>query len=141
MNNIYNRQLLYTSWDSYNEMVHDLYQKIVGSNIRYNMILAIPRGGLILSVHLSNLLNIPMLVFDKSIKQKVYSNCLVVDDIADSGSTLDKVSRIFNKDIYYDFCTLFVRYKTTKIMPRFYSRDAEDYWIVFPWEYDKNNVV
>lgn len=53
------------------------------SNKKYSSIYAIPRGGLILGVYLSHMLNIPLV-------RVIEPNTLVVDDICDTGSTLEQ---------------------------------------------------
>lgn len=81
-----------------------------------------PRGGLPLAVMFSHRLNIPLL-------QAPAIGCLIVDDIADSGITLNKYADDF--DIvtlaYYDKCLY---------TPKFYcwTKEDEDDWVVFPWE-------
>lgn len=117
-------------------------------------ILAIARGGLTLSHALAEGLNIrevqsirtelydntckreSITVFDSS-EFKNVKRVLVVDDIADSGETLEVIMRHLQEkysDIVFKSCTLF--YKTTSVYePHFWVNEAND-WIDFFWERD-----
>jgi len=72
----------------------------------------------------------------KNIKKFKDANILIVDDIADSGKTLQYVFLCLNsKDITnYNSATIF--YKPRSIVrPDAYSIElANDDWVVFPWE-------
>jgi hypoxanthine phosphoribosyltransferase len=62
-------------------------------------------------------------------------NILVVDDLADSGNTLNLVKRFFeHKNVNLFFATLYYK-KGTSFMPNACVREySTDEWIVFPWE-------
>lgn len=62
-----------------------LESKILQSNTKYEDIYAIPRGGLIVGTCLSHRLKLPM-------TNCIKKNTLIVDDICDTGITLQKYS-------------------------------------------------
>ena len=81
----------------------------------------IPRGGLCLAVKISHHLNLPLLFEPKE-------GCLVVDDIYDSGKTLEKFKNLKNASYFVLISkkdpTWFDSYLTMK----------NDEWIIFAWE-------
>ena len=81
----------------------------------------IPRGGLCIAVMLSYKLNIPLL-------QAPCKDCVVIDDIADTGETLYH----YKKKGYY-IATMYY-HKQSKIVPDFWFKEKTNKWIVFPWE-------
>jgi len=82
----------------------------------------IPRGGVPIAVHLSHNLGIPML-------EEPEENCLVIEDISDSGNTL-----LPYRNEGYFIVAIFCKEKT-KVVPNVYFKIvAEEDWIVFPWE-------
>lgn len=117
-------------------------------------IVAIARGGLILShalaegLEIRDVQSIRTELYDKQSKREkiaIFGSCnfnetkrvLVVDDISDSGETLDAVMEYLRenfKDIEFKSATLF--YKETSIHePDFWINIADD-WIDFFWERD-----
>lgn len=60
---------------------------------------------------------------------------LVVDDLADKGTTLDYVKNYFKeRNITPTFCTLYIK-NNTKFTPDFYTKTFNsDEWIEFPWD-------
>ena len=81
----------------------------------------IPRGGLCLAVMLSHKLNIPLLAAPSK-------NCVVIDDIADTGETLYH----YRGKGYY-IATMYY-HKQSKVVPDFWYKEKTNEWIVFPWE-------
>lgn len=106
------------TWEQYNQDVKILLEKIRKSNIQFDNIYGIPRGGLVLAVHLSHLLNKP-LTNDYSISS------LIVDDVSDTGKTLKRFSRGIIATLY--------RKDHTITEPTFYARTINK-WIIYPWE-------
>jgi hypoxanthine phosphoribosyltransferase len=87
----------------------------------FSGVYGIPRGGLCLAVKLSHLLNIPLLDLPQD-------GCLIVDDIYDSGKTLEKYKNYKNATYFVLISkkdpTLFDSYITMK----------NKEWIIFAWE-------
>ena len=114
------------SYYQYSVYVKELVYMIQESNIFKNIktIYAIPRGGYPIGVHLSHHLNIPLVSNIEGIKRE---ELLIVDDIADTGVTLEKLT-----GMCIATATLFYKKRST-VKPTFYVVNT-DKWIVFPWE-------
>ena len=120
------------SWEDINNAVDELSKQIIATGIHYEVIYALPRGGLVPAVMLSHRLDIPLVLNMEEVwRLKVkHKNALIVDDIADTGETL----RYFTEQ-NFDIATLFVREHTSKIKPKYsYKNINHDNWLLFPWE-------
>lgn len=118
------------SYSHYNSLLNKLVDMIKNSNVLNNVefIYSYMRGGLPIAVHLSHNLDKPVYTNEKAIDFTTIStgSVLIVDDIADTGVTLD------GKQFLFPIATLF--YKPRSIVkPTFYVEETSD-WIVFPWE-------
>lgn len=118
------------SYSEYSILINELVEKIkAGLDLsKIKMIYTYSRGGLPIAVHLSHTLNVKMVTDESDIYFPEFytGTILVVDDIADTGRTLD------GKQMLFPTATLF--YKPRSIVkPTFYVRETTD-WIVFPWE-------
>lgn len=109
------------SWDSVDIGVAIITSEIQNSKQKFDGIYAIPRGGLVVGVMLSHTLNLPLLLYPTE-------NTLVVDDISDTGKTLQ---RIKHKKIACLFNA-----KWTKTKPDYfaYYKQSKRNWVIFPWE-------
>ena len=101
-------------------VISDLY------NLNFTGVYGLPRGGLVLSVMISHRLNIPLLLAP-------CKNCLIVDDIADTGISLEHYDIDKNEKQYY--ITTMYYHRQSKVVPDFYVYEKTDNWIKFPWEY------
>ncbi len=114
------------SWkdiEDYIDYVTDYYKD---KNI--SGVYGIPRGGLILAVLISHRLNIPMLMAPAD-------NCIIVDDICDSGETLLHYKKNSSGDKEYNYHITTMFYKDNNLVePELYFMKKEDKWIVYPWE-------
>lgn len=79
-----------------------------------------PRGGLPLAVWVSHKAKLPLLL-------SPYEGALLVDDIADTGSTLARY-----KDSHF-IATMFY-HRQSMVVPNLWLYEKHDKWIVFPWE-------
>lgn len=119
---------IYVTWEEVEDYIDHLVEYINMNNINISGIYAIPRGGLILGVLLSHRLNKPLLLAPTS-------NCIVIDDIADSGRTL--VHYTYNDTQFNKYIISTMYYHNRSLVkPDFYLYNKEDKWIVFPWEVD-----
>lgn len=116
------------TWGGYDIQARMLAEKIQASGKFFSVVYGIPRGGLILATHLSNLLKIEMVMPDK-LKDYDPSLVLVCDDVSDSGNTLKPY-----KDSGYTLATLFSKISTTIVPDHFAVHAADDMWLTFPWE-------
>ena len=116
----------FLNWRDVEEGVERLALNIEKSGLEFSGVYGLPRGGLIPAVMLSHRLSIPFLGEDTDDS----GNILIVDDICDSGETLD-VYREFE-----NIQTVTLHYKTTAIYePNFWWKIAsQGDWIVYPWE-------
>lgn len=92
----------------------------------FKSVYGIPRGGLILAVKLSHILDIPMMLH----REDVTPNTLVVDDIIDNGATLERFLR--SVDTHCRTASIFFNEKSS-VKPDFFVR-KKVHWIIFPWE-------
>ncbi len=114
----------YYTWEQFDTDCKGFSASI--KNEGFTHIYGIPRGGLIVAVRLSHLLGIPLLLHPETFK----STTLVVDDISDSGNTLQKLI-----DTYGTFTSFALFFKPeSKVVPTYASHSSHGHWIVFPWE-------
>ena len=130
------KECLSMSWDGFEMLTNKIANDIISYTERTNAtfrnsdvpltfsgVYGFPRGGLVLAVKLSHILNLPLLMAPSP-------GCIVCDDISDSGYTLKKYS-----NCNYYTATLITR-KGTESKPMFAGEEvAEDNWILFPWEH------
>jgi len=93
-----------------------------------NGVYGIPRGGLIIAVMISHKLNLPYIDRLQTMYGKRF---LVVDDIADSGKTLEQMkAEVFNNAL---FAT--IHYNSDSVFePHFWVKEKLTDWIIYPWE-------
>jgi hypoxanthine phosphoribosyltransferase len=123
----------YTQWEEIEVLVNNLSLKISNSKTKYKNIFGLQRGGLIPAVMLSHQLGIPMA------KGDIGPTTLIVDDICDSGETLDKLVKDYQTLYAFPFNlnTAVLHYKphTSCFEPTFYSEKwYSNGWIIYPWE-------
>ena len=147
-----------------------LANEIIHSKFNYQVIIAITGGGLVPARLLRNYLNIPIFCvnikyYDKNdniLKNPVivqwlskseinylqHKNVLIVDDLNDTGSTIDLVVNLLTKTytskmkpINCNHLGLAVLYdkiknknKLNKSISYYKTKDIDDNWVVFPWE-------
>ena len=148
---------LYYSWRDIEELSVKIYKDSQLKNFTPDCLVPISRGGLIPGRLLSELYNVstiyPIRVqfykkefitaeqprvdfFPHVIHQR---NVLIIDDIMDSGKSIQAVlktlnSLVMNKPKRMLVASLLVR-KTCKEMPSFYGKIVEgNEWCIFPWE-------
>ena len=119
----------YLDWQYIDDAVTNLAHQIKSSGLNIEHIFGMPRGGLIPAVMLSHKLNIPLFKTGMILDNKV----LIVDDICDSGVTLQK----------YNVTTATIHYKQSAMVePNFYySLTPEDKWLVYPWELKDSKTI
>ena len=112
---------IYETWEEFNKVVLSFTSRIINSKLKFDGIYALPRGGLPLGVALSHQLNLPLLLYPTE-------NTLVVDDISDTGKTLENIK---HKKIVTWYTTPW-----TTVQPYWYFeiKNRKDSWIMFPWE-------
>lgn len=114
------------TWNQVQEYITTLVSYIKKKDLKFSGVYGIPRGGVILATMLSYKLSIPLLMAPTK-------DCIIVDDIADSGRSLLHYTvndTQFNKY----FITTMVFHERSVVTPDFYLYNKEDKWIKFPWE-------
>ncbi len=113
----------FLTWSEFDKSVEQIAEKC--KFLKFTGIYGVPRGGLCLAVALSHKLKIKLI--NKPIK-----NSLIVDDIYDSGITLNSLKNI-------DGAIFFVL--ISKKEPTWWNAvnvTEEDKWVIFPWESKEN---
>jgi len=109
------------SWEDVNTSVDNLCKQIPFELPNIDSVHGIPRGGLIPAVLISHKLGLPYV-------GTVGPNTLVIDDIADTGVTLDKGPGVYTAVLHY-------KPHTSCFKPSIYSELHEgNEWIIYPWE-------
>lgn len=123
-------------WQFIQDAVERLALNIENSDFEYEAVTGLPRGGLVPAVMLSHRLGIPF--FSKDEGSGDFVRILIVDDICDSGVTLEKYKE-FNEFVK----TVTIHYKPSACYePDFWFRMAsEDEWIVYPWEREDSETI
>jgi hypoxanthine phosphoribosyltransferase len=143
------------SWHELEEHVNALEKKIRSSNIRFDWIISINRGGLIIGVMLSHRLKVQHGVLTinnyigkkklEKIKRDLYismvghftGNVLIVDEISTSGETIKEAKSFIKKDSDIKIIkTATIHYQNKAvIVPDFYVEEIpHDMWVEYPWE-------
>lgn len=139
------------TWEELHNTVHGLSRKIASGGIRFDLIVAIARGGMTPAHILSDFLSLPVATFTVSsyrdLQQGKLSDIsyhvggqlhgkqiLLIDDISDTGKTFIRGMEHLREMGCGSVKTasLFVK-PWTKHLPDYYDRET-DRWIVFPYE-------
>ena len=147
----------YYAYENFKNDTNTLIQKV--QSFEAEIIVGIARGGLTLAHSMAEGLDLrevqtlrtelydgtqkreKITVFDTCVLEKV-QNVLVIDDIADSGETLDAVMKYLARkhpSIVFKSATLFYK-KSSVYEPHFWVNEAND-WIDFFWERDFKQEV
>ena len=119
---------VYINYGIFSIMVDSIINKI--KDLDFNYIYGIPKGGLFLAVIIANTFKKPLI--DNHTYKMITdtSKVLIVDDICDTGETLEK----YNSTL--PFVTLVAKFKgIEKISNLIYEKKVSDNtWVIFPWE-------
>lgn len=142
------------SWEEIHQDLIKLSENIISSGIRYELIVAIARGGWVVGRMLSDLLgnrNVANLRIEfytdigKTMEKPIITqpisvepigkNILLCDDVADTGKSL-KAACDYIRDKKADKITVVCLHKKpwSIYTPDYYMRETEK-WIIYPWEY------
>jgi len=146
-------ELEYVSWKDIESMVENLAKRINKSEFKVDVVVGILRGGIIPAKLISDELGVEdigaiEIKLYKNIGERAHKpylrqpltlpirekNVLIVDDVSDTGLTLNLAVNVIN--LYspkkLKTATLYIK-PWTKMIPDYYSK-VSDKWIVFPWE-------
>ena len=107
------------SWIEFDECIDSISSQC--KNKKFEGVYGFPRGGLCLAVTISHSLELPLLDEPKT-------NSLIVDDIYDTGHTLERVKNLEGTETY----VWISKKKPTWWNSYKYIKNNE--WIIFPWE-------
>ncbi len=107
------------NWTEFDNCVNFISNKC--KNKKFEGVYGFPRGGLCLAVALSHSLRLPLL-------DKPKINSLIVDDVYDTGYTLEKIRHLEAIEAYVWIS------KTKPTWWNTYKYIKEKEWIIFPWE-------
>ena len=116
----------YISWNEFDKSVDFIANK--SKLWKISGVYGVPRGGLCLAVALSHKLNLKM--FEKPIK-----NSLIVDDVYETGFTLNKFKDIEGAYFFVLFS------KETPIWWNTVHKSSKTEWLVFPWENPNTQIL
>lgn len=110
------------TWNQFDKDIKTLVKLLKKRKIRFDSVWGPIRGGLPLAVCLSHALGL------KFVHKPTSKKTLIVDDITDTGKTLQKYfdKGYFVATIYY--------HRQSSFEPQIWLHEKKDKWIVFPWE-------
>jgi len=122
------------TYQEYGNLIDELTVNIKESDIKFDGIYSIPRGGLPIGVHLSNHLNIQLFINIKQfIQTKPNGIILMVKDIMNEGLVFNRAIEIIEmQNIQFYTAVIFYKFDT-KYKPDFFVKKTES-WVIFPWE-------
>lgn len=144
-------KFLSLSWQQLHEDTFTLAKKIEASGQRYDLIVAIARGGMTIAQILSDFLSLPVATFTvssyKDLCQEKSSEIsfhvggnlknkriLLVDDVSDTGKTFERGVEYLHKLGATSITTASLLIKPqSKYVPDFFVKKTST-WIVFPYE-------
>ena len=142
---------LCSNWQELHNLTHTLSEKIEKSKNKYDLIVAVARGGLTISHMLSDFLHLPITTFTvssyKDFKQTKMSKItlkignklhnkkiLLIDDVSDTGKTFIRGIKYLKELGAEEIITASVFIKPwTKFTPDYYV-ESTDKWIIFPYD-------
>ena len=123
------------SWDEYQQLVDKLAKKINFKKNKFNLIVAINRGGNVVGTMLSHKSKVPLKILHTDEFMwigKEGDKILLVDDLSDTGKTFIEVLTWFPERIVKTAC---VHVKDgTKFIPDYFVENTNNDWIVYPYE-------
>jgi hypoxanthine phosphoribosyltransferase len=114
--------MLRLTWADFDEAVAKLARRISRTSSRH--LYGVPRGGLCLAVALSHATGIPLAI-------EPGPNCVIVDDIADTGTTLRQFEGQKLVWVFRPRSLVNVRAALRLTLD-------DDRWVLFPWEKESN---
>ena len=115
------------TWQNVEDYVTGIFMHAQSFGTAATGIYGVPRGGLIPAIMLSHKMNLPLLAAPAA-------GCIIIDDIADSGKTLEQFGRYKNGPVL--IATLLHKKSCLFESPVYFSSHIldTDTWVIFPWE-------
>jgi xanthine phosphoribosyltransferase len=151
----------YYNWENVEDMISDIVQQIAvdGDNFKPDYVVGLTRGGLIPATMLSHYYQVPMHTLEIKLRDHAVEpesnkwmaqdavngkNILIVDDINDTGDTLNWLKNDWNKqgEINWPANIRFAvltenepsKFGDVDYVSKFINKDENPSWIVYPWE-------
>ena len=118
---------LFLSWGNIEVLVNILCEKIKLDMLPINSVHGLKRGGYIPAVMISHKLKLPY-------SEAVHIDTLIIDDICDSGKTLENAPGLYNAVLHY-------KPHTSSVVPTLWASEVGDEWIVYPWERSDSRTI
>lgn len=121
------------TYEDYRQTCGKLAARIIDNGCEYNSIYPIPRGGYFAAIELSKHLDLPI-IYEK---ERITENTLIVDDITDTGKTLEG----FKEN---DKAVVYCKERSQQYATFVGEIIDENDWVVFPDEHDmtiEENIV
>ena len=117
---------VYVAWEDIENYINKVVEDVKKRGLKPSGVFGIPRGGIIYATMLSYKMNIPLLM-------SAAPDCIIVDDIADSGRTLLHYT---NNDTQFNkyYITTMYYHERSLVKPDFYLFNKKDKWIIYPYE-------
>lgn len=140
------------SWHEIDRMLNRLVEMVKRDSFRPDIIVGVSRGGLIPAAVLSDRLGVDCdavrLRYYKSVQnteetpkiiQHISSDLsgkkvLIVDDVADTGHSLQTVKRYVQEKGAEDIMVCTLHYKPCSVIKPDHFVEETDAWIIYPWE-------
>ncbi len=117
---------IYIEWGEIHELVNILCERIPIDAPLADSIHGLSRGGLIPAVIISHQLDIPY-------TDTINKNTLVIDDICDTGKTLNESPGWMHAVLHYK--------PTANFTPLCWGKEIGEEWIVYPWEREDSKPI
>lgn len=142
----------YFSYREFDEFVSGTVDYLEACEFVPSVIVTFPRGGLVPATYLSHQLDVPIEIITSSkydfktnlsvsveqMNRLVGKNVLIVDDIIDTGKTMDEFLKLVGNSFEFKIATLATNpeYYNPSIVFDWYFRRFKDpsKFLVFPWE-------
>lgn len=121
-------QKVMVSWEDIDKYLDAVVEDVKKRGLKPSGVYGVPRGGLIFATMLSYKMDIPLLL-------NASKDCIIIDDIADSGRTLLHYTQNDTQFNKYYITTMFY-HERSLVKPDFYFLEKKNNWIVYPYEYD-----
>ena len=148
---------VYYTWQQVTNSINDIILEMFKENWKPDLIVGLTRGGLAPAVLLSNKTGIPMETLDVRLRDTYHGytaerntnipssvlkgkNVLIVDDINDTGKTLEWIKNDWNLDVHWgnNLRVACITNNDSSCFDIDYSiqinKIEDPCWIVFPWE-------
>lgn len=144
------------SWQEIENHSRELADRIIKKDLRYDVIVGVGRGGLVPAVILSHQMGVPLVPINWQTRDgnvamenfsllsnitKFNTNILIIDDINDTGTTLNELLRATkdvlknaNRSCIINTATIYQKPSTTFTSNAYVELVDDNIWCVFPWE-------